>query len=103
MTKEDTINELNYIKESFAKCELSYEALDMAIKALEEPKWIPCGSRLPYERSTKIVTLKSGDVECGYYSDGNWWVLDADGEMETGIEAVLAYMPLPEPWRGDAE
>lgn len=43
MTKEKAINKLNYIKESFAQCELSYEALDMAIKALEERKvgsWI---------------------------------------------------------------
>lgn len=46
MTKAEAINELNYIKESFAKCELSYEALDMAIKTLQEqPKtgeWNMC-------------------------------------------------------------
>ncbi len=36
MTREEAIDELKYIKESFAQCELSHEALDMAIKALEE-------------------------------------------------------------------
>lgn len=36
MTRGEAVDELKYIKESFAQCELSHEALDMAIKALEE-------------------------------------------------------------------
>lgn len=48
MSRYGAVEELKYIKESFAKCELSYEALDMAIKALEpkEIGYAECASAL---------------------------------------------------------
>ena len=35
MTIKDAVQELQYIKDSLVSCELSYEALDMAIRSLE--------------------------------------------------------------------
>ena len=34
MTREEAIEELQYIKDSLVSCELSYDALDMAIESL---------------------------------------------------------------------
>lgn len=48
MTRHAAIEELIYIKESFAVREESYEALDMGIKALEpkEIGYVECASAL---------------------------------------------------------
>lgn len=45
MTRKEAIEELEYIKDSFVSCTLSYDALDMAIEALKQKpavkgKWI---------------------------------------------------------------
>lgn len=124
MTTVEAVNELNYIKESFAVCELSYEALDMAIEALEEPQWIPCSERLPEELSEVNVTWINTDPEpyydfikgkrftgsAIYYKDRWYWYsavcADYLGEygtspndiMDDAIK-VIAWMPLPEPAR----
>ena len=147
MTREEAINELNYIKESFVKCELSYEALDIAIKALEESQWIPVSEQLPEcEQEVLICTEKKLVGRDAYidpiitpamYEDGTmrendsswrWEDIDWagwDDEEDCGIipegwwenrhfnqdevynnpvdQKVIAWMPLPEPWRGDAE
>ncbi len=48
MTRHAAIDELTYIKDSFAVCEESCEALDMAIKALgpKEIGYIECAAAL---------------------------------------------------------
>lgn len=35
MTREEAIEELKYIEDGLVSCELSYEALDMAIRSIE--------------------------------------------------------------------
>lgn len=76
-------------------------AVNMAIKALEEPHWIPCSERLPEESGTYIVTAYDGVEErvtfAKYQKRLKRWEL-------TGARAywrVLAWMPLPEPWEGE--
>lgn len=102
------------------------EAFDMAIEALDrtEPQWIPCSERLPDEAYPVIVTWKNDDPP-SYYQDilgkhytgvahfhsGKWFwyssvtedVLMEYGrcdseEFDEAIQ-VLAWMPLPEPYR----
>lgn len=76
-----------------------------------EPQWIPCSERLPYaeygESDNVLATCGYRDVEDGsirwiktlYFNGGNWCYPTG----ETYLEKVYAWMPLPEPWRGDTE
>ena len=63
------------------------EALDIAIKALEqEPKWIPVSERLPEKGGLYLVYTEEQPFVCPF----------KDGEFF--IDEVLAWMPLPEPY-----
>lgn len=90
-----------------------------SIRLLEEiinkqPKvgeWILCSERLPeYNKMSEyydsvIVTLDNGRVSEGCYInvDKEWWVDAEDGEHYSinATEHVIAWMPLPEPYKGD--
>lgn len=66
--------------------------------------WIPVTERLPMNGVDVIVSVldDSGDTPYRFTSigwctpDGQYWVVD--NEMCYG---VIAWMPLPEPWRGE--
>ena len=63
-----------------------------------EPHWIPCSERLPETDEVMLVTAqpKKGapNVNRAYYMDGHW---HGSGSMSN----VVAWMPLPEPWKGE--
>ena len=72
-----------------------------------EPKWIPCSERLPEESGQYLITVKYKPVE-GYedvYAEHGEW----DGEEWDNfcfghcgeVESIVAWMPLPEPYRGE--
>lgn len=72
-----------------------------APSAEPEPKWIPVSERLPEEKEMVLITNNKGHVRCGQYQgtfdDKNyrwWW-------KHNTLEEVIAWMPLPEPWRGE--
>ena len=100
-----------------------------AIKALEqEPKWIPVSERLPDNTDPVSITWVNHDPESyyadikdksftatGHYCNGRWWwysvtcqdYLDEYGRcdidaMNDAIE-VIAWMPLPEPYKAESE
>lgn len=78
----------------------SYDVNLSAVMALgavmSEPQWIPVREKLPERRKHYIVT-DFGDVEEAYYtSDGHWFSVDGNK-----LKDVTAWMPLPEPWKGD--
>lgn len=62
--------------------------------AQPEPQWIPVAERLP-EQGARVLTCSK---------DGNIWINDYNPIAPTAwaIEpwAVIAWMPLPEPWKG---
>ena len=77
-----------------------------------EQKWIPCKKKLPEESNTYIATLID---DGGYFTDvvewnstfgGRWQSVFYDdspiGEYHD-ISNVIAWQPLPEPYRGDNE
>lgn len=84
---------------------------DLMVEALTElppaqPGWIPCETELPKENGQYIITVKYEHVD-GYediYSEHGEWV---DGHWDFGlgyyhcgrVEKVLAWMPLPKPYR----
>ena len=62
-------------------------------------EWIPVSERLP-ETEDKVMCCtetKKGNknIVIGYYMDGAW---------RCGMNSnVIAWMPLPEPWKGESE
>lgn len=62
----------------------------MAINALKQPSWIPVTERLPEERGYYLTTTKNGEVYCDYWDEDNF----------NRTELVIAWMPLPEPYKG---
>lgn len=84
------------------------EFIEMAIKALEnEPKWIPVSERLP-EYGREVLTCNDGgyieiqscESTYTYWENqfGDWSAIDEDLWDE-----VVAWMPLPEPYKGAEE
>ena len=68
-----------------------------AIPSADRPQgWIPCSERLPKENTEVLMSLEWG-IDIGEYRNGDWhseWInYYDDGD-------VLAWMPLPEPWKG---
>ena len=112
MTKEEAIKILK--SKMDGSVDTSYEwteCVRLAVQALEqEPRWIPCSERLPEEPYMCIVTVKDtnpmtfDELEDVYHNFARW-----DGE--TWIDAgwypipfeTIAWMPLPEPWKGKEE
>lgn len=94
------------------------EALEMAIKALEQTRWIPVSERLP-EIKQHVLLSCYGRVIYGRMisEDGNsgypvFEICDSVGEkrpivLETTVHSewttsrIKAWMPLPEPYRED--
>ena len=79
--------------------------VEAANKAFENKQsvwmeWIPCSERLPGDDEIMLVTCqpKKGNpnVNRAYYMDGAW---HGSGSMSN----VVAWMPLPEPWKGADE
>ena len=69
------------------------EAVDMAIKALEQTRWIPVSERLPGKNGEYLITGRKGAVNKRRYHDGHW----------CGNWSVLAWMPLPQPYKEGSE
>lgn len=69
-------------------------------------QWIPCSERLPEDEEEVIVSVRddSGDntldySSCGWYAcAGDFWVVDNEPNYH-----VVAWMPLPKPWKGGEE
>lgn len=72
---------------------------------LEEVKlWTPVTEALPKDMDRLLVTIVRSDgskrVRSGDYYKGYFMLDNGDTWKETDKE-VLAWMPLPEPWRGE--
>ena len=78
------------------------EALQMAIKALKEPKWIPCSERLPssLEWDEKyLVSLAWGGIGVMEYKSTGFHNYGSFNPVP--IETVTAWMPLPSPYQAE--
>ena len=108
-------------------CRKSAEALDIAIKALEqEPKtgrWIPCSEKLPEERDWYLAVFE--EVDTGFigipyiadylmgkhtiYTTEDGWIIhnctDIEGSASEYYKKLrcVAWQPLPEPYKAESE
>lgn len=64
--------------------------------------WIPCSFRLPEEEADVLLSLRSLDVYTGFRANAEGcFYIDGDGYVE--YENVIAWMPLPEPYKESEE
>lgn len=73
-------------------------------KAIEQLKsdWIPVSERLPEKSDVYLATfLEEGKryVERFYYSDFMGWMMPVAWQDEGRIENIIAWQPLPEPYK----
>lgn len=62
-------------------------------------KWIPCSERLPENAMNVIAQFSSGTVtELGYVGNGIF-----EGIYEYSTKVIIAWMPLPEPYKQNDE
>lgn len=69
---------------------------DMRV-VLKQPRWIPCSERSPSTKDDYIITVKDKSLTWTDYvewsADYHWWGYDDN--------MVIAWMPPPEPYKGE--
>lgn len=67
------------------------------------PDWIPCSERLPSESGNYLITV--ADLRLGHNGEHTVTMADfyAKAKKWNSIVDVVAWMPLPEPYREDDE
>lgn len=120
MTNKEAVNWLINIMADIGKSEHSelwhYEQALMEIREMleAEPQWIPCGERLPEESGRYLVTrglnacgslwnriyIANYSDLMGIKSEKIWWQGNVGKSDFERLDDVLAWMPLPESYRG---
>jgi len=112
MTIQGAISQLVALKEnsmmpSFFKpyFEKIIETVSDYVETSAEPKWVAVTERLPektgsylgYVSNRSNVSPYGYIITCDYYAMFNFW---ATGD-EVASNNVVAWMPLPTPWKGE--
>lgn len=102
MTREEAIELLYDIQTDAVYNVLSSEkeALDMAIKALEQTRWIPVSEKLPETNDIYLVSMHSYGFPT---RDIDGYIQQTDRKWEVYGNKVTAWMPLPEPYKAESE
>ena len=74
--------------------------------------WIPCSERLPEDRELVLICADDGEESLAYRELEEWtddcyrWFSDCCSlgmDISWSEEAIVAWMPLPEPYKEDVE
>ena len=83
-------------------------AFDMAIKALEQIRWIPVSERLPKAdeyigdvAKYYLVQNEYGDMLVARYTYGEYW--EQIYQLKPIADKIVAWMPLPQPYKAESE
>ena len=63
-------------------------------------EWIPVSERLPKQQQTVLIQ-DFGQITIGYLNAENRWRNLTN--LDDYLKGVVAWMPLPEPWKGEEE
>ncbi len=100
--------------EAWYKAEDIYRALE-SVPSAQPERWIPCSERLPSENGVYLVTSreKATAEEFGFdlddvevkkmrFDEDGWRIPRHLPEWINGVvhTTILAWMPLPKPWKG---
>lgn len=92
-------------------------AIEKLPSAQQEPQWIPCSERMPEENGRYLVTrglnacgalwnrvhiINYSDL-MGLKSERIWWNGNVGKSDFERIDDVVAWMPLPKPWKGEKD
>lgn len=111
MTKEEAIEILKenvcsmcaYGSQSMMSCDIRGCDNRDAIKALEqEPEWIPVSERLPKNSGNYLIAIADSNYTNGQYYKISWFY-PSNEEWSYRNAAVIAWMPLPEPYNAESE
>ena len=83
--------------------DMTKEAFNMAIKALQAQEWIPVDKKSHPDTPIRVqVQLDNGWIITAYYQENEWLSVPDCGEP---IEDrwIEAWRPLPEPYREDTD
>lgn len=72
----------------------------LVLDLLEQTEWIPVSERLPENHNQEVLISLEWGIDIGRYDDGEWhseWINHYDDEN------VLAWMPLPKPYKAERE
>ena len=64
-------------------------------------KWIPITEKLPEEEQQVLISCANGYVTYDFFRDGQFETFNDDNVEDE--EKVLAWMPLPEPYKVESE
>lgn len=103
----DWITFREWLKDQETVVEFEGEINKVVVRGVEyvkpEQKWIPCSERLPEESQDVLVCTKYQGITDGMHKRGTWWIAWGERCYEDEENLILAWMPLPEPWRGEEE
>lgn len=102
-------NECNGLGEGHAYRQGWNDAIDAIIdnapSAEPEQHWIPVTERLPNHKQIVLITNRKGNVRCGQYRGIDFVINGRQCWQWKGntSEQVVAWMPMPEPWKGEED
>ena len=83
------------------------EAVNMAIKALEQTRWIPVSERLPKENEYignvckyYLIQDEYGDMHVAHLSNVGWIPMDS---LKAIGDEIIAWKELPQPYKAESE
>jgi len=100
----DTLNKMDSVLDEDRTVETYKELLTACYNDLpsvtpeHKKEWIPCSERLPKEEGLYLVSVKNEhdrrySKTCWFHGDDNWFAR----------QDVVAWMPLPEPYKAESE